>query len=414
MDDKSLVPLGQQEMYVPIKQSFNEINYLAEEEQHIPLVAKIRLGQRVEGNSKRAFPDGKYEHFFLTDPGTGPNEYHKKIIAIYGEKPTSLSIRFMSPIIGEMIPSAYMWYKAGLIRKDGSVEGGILNCRGNGPHADGSPGEAKFFGQKDPLTRIVPTRECLGKDCPDFKDHKGSSQCKPMMKVVFMMPDCVLGGMIHIDTSSMHSMRQFRQMLTWALQVPLLRENWHNVPWVIYRKKVKTSYWDAGKGKEASGIAYPMYLKFDEITFAKLISSGKIGQGKQTRISAGTDFESMPMEDHVEAYLEEGSSSENVPDAAQEVLNDPEIEDLFRELERVSERGYTVKARLMAIRRVGSIKERVIKALRENISKFMAKAVADTPPEETNSCEPEVVYLVSDPDQAELAQKATFPPGGIL
>lgn len=414
MSDKQLAPVGSQELAAPIKQYVNEINYLAEEEMHIPLVAKIRLGQRVEGNSKRAFPDGKYEYFFLTDPGTGPNEYHTKIIEKYGDKPVALPVRFMSPEIGEMIPSAYMWYKAGLIRKDGSVEGGILNCRGNGPHADGTPGEAKFYGQKDPITRIIPSRECLGKDCEDYKDRKGSAQCKPVMKVVFMMPDCVLGGMIHIDTSSMHSMRQFRQILSWALKVPLLRDNWSQVPWVIYRKKVKTSYWDAGKGKEMSGIAYPMFLKFDEITFARLVTEGKIGQGSQGRLSANVNMDEMPVEDHFEAFPEEAAVNRG-PDASQAIMNDPEIEDLFNELERVSGKKYSTKARLLAIRskKGDDVKGQVARALKDSISKFMV--VDASPAAEPTPTQPTPTEAVQPPDPApEEPPLSKAPTGGIL
>lgn len=411
MSDNKLAPVGSQELASPMKQHVNEINYLAEEEMHIPLVAKIRLGQRVDGG-KRAFPDGKYEHFFLTDPGTGPNEYHNKIIEKYGDKPTALPIRFMSPEIGDMIPSAYMWYKSGLVRKDGSVEGGVLNCRGNGPHADGTPGEAKFFGQKDPVTRIVPIRECHGKDCPDFKDHKGSPQCKPMMKVVFMMPDCVLGGMIHVDTSSMHSMRQFRQMISWALKVPLLRDNWNQVPWVIYRKKVKTSYWDGGKGKEMSGVAYPMFLKFDEITFAKLVAQGKIGQGPQGRLSANVNMDEMPAEDHFEAYPEDTVAGAKAPDAAQLILNDPEIEDLFNELERVSGKKYSTKARLLSIRskKGGDVKGQVARALKDSISKFMVVEASQVA-EPAQSTPAEQEKPPEDPDKGKIT---TPPSGGIL
>lgn len=350
-------------------QGGSEINHLVEQDSGIPVVAKIRLGKR-EGDKK--YPAGKFEHFFLQDPGVGPNKYHQTIIAKYGENPTRLPIRFVTPHMGEMIPSAYKWYRAGSLFKDGTVKAGALVCRGNGPHMDGTPGEARFFGQKDPVTQIVPSRECYGESCPDYRDEAGRQQCKPVMSITFMMPDCVLGGMLVIDTSSKHTMRQVRQQLAWALKIPVLRENWHQVPWVIYRKKVPTRFYNASKKREEEGFAYVVNLEFDEVTFSRMVESGELGRG-----SAQTAIPQPPKDDFGPEELYEVEPVDDTPDEAEVVLNDPEVVSLFEELEKVTGRQFSSKSRLLAIRGKGSgpqLKERVIEATKRSIMAALANA----------------------------------------
>jgi len=350
----------------------SEINHLVEQDSGIPVVAKIRLGKR-EGDKK--YPAGKFEHFFLQDPGVGPNKYHQMIIAKYGENPTRLPIRFVTPHMGEMIPSAYKWYRAGSLFKDGTVKAGALVCRGNGPHMDGTPGEARFFGQKDPVTQIVPSRECYGESCPDYRDANGRQQCKPVMSITFMMPDCVLGGMLVIDTSSKHTMRQVRQQLAWALKIPVLRDNWHQVPWVIYRKKVPTRFYNPTKKKEEEGFAYVVNLEFDEVTFSKMVASGELGKA-----SMQTALPQPPADDFGPDELYEAEAVDEGPDEAEVVLNDPEVISLFEELEKVTGRQFSSKSRLLAIRGKGSgpqLKERVIEATKRSIMTALAQADAD-------------------------------------
>lgn len=373
MNENTLVPSDGNLPSVPTTyntRKLGEINALAERDDGMPVISKIRLGRRV-GDKK--YPEGKFDYFVLDEPGVGPNEYQKKVIEKYGAQPKRLPITFISPLMHEMIPSAYKWYKSGSLFKDGTVKSGTLVCEGFGPHLDGSPGFARHFGAKDPITRISPQRDCYGESCPDFRDHAGRSQCKPIMSIRYMLPEVTMAGLFVTDTSSKISMRQIRQQLSWALRIPLLRDNWPQVPWVLFRKKVPTRYVNPSSRKEEEGIAYVVSLEFDENKFRELCEAGKLGQiDPQIALPHPPPIDLSPDE-----LFEAETVEEESVDEAEVVLNDPEVVSLLDELEKVSGRALSAKARLLGIRAKGTgpgLKDRVLEATKAAIIKSVAEA----------------------------------------
>lgn len=331
------------------KVNINQINHLAEEEVKLNVVAKVRLGRK----GGKGVPEGKFDYFFLRDPD-GPNEYHLKLIERYGKTPKDLPIKFVSTDLEKIMPTSYMWYRG---RGKGN-SAGELYCQGNGPHKDGTPGKAVVWGERDQATRIAPTRECKGKDCKDYKSADGKPQCKPKMRLIFMT-EGVAGGCLSVVTESMNTMRQFRRVLTWALGVPVLKDNWTKIPWVIYRNKKETTYWDSASKKTKKGLAYPMFLRLDEEKFRELEDGGFL-TGEDAKGNVKVEIKGLDevcREDAEDAMESDTVAFEQKEDKAFEILCDPEVQNAFKTLEDALGKPYSEKNKLISIRQRGCNKE---------------------------------------------------------
>jgi len=361
----------------------NQLNSLRHRETTLPLVVQIRLGTL--SSDGRGYPvDLDYFNFSVAE---GVTDEHRRLIAEYGEKPKQIPIRFISTELKHMIPSSYRLYKGGFAKKGGGRQQGSLYCIGNGPHPDGTPGIAEVRGEKDPITRIFPKRPCLGDKCPDYLNHKGQQQCNPGMRIMFMI-DGVAGGLAFINTQSVNTMNQITNMINWGLNTKLLRNNWDQLPWILYRKEKASKYWDEKNQKERTGTVNPVYLKFDEEKFRWMVDQGLISRDPNNLIIGGKKEDQILLEGLKEAQTEvfhgeiQNTTEDTGPDYARDLLDDSEVQSLFSELEKVTGKEYTIKARLLSMRSKGSgldLREKVVAALRVAVDKFKTVEVEPAP-----------------------------------
>jgi hypothetical protein len=326
-----------------------------------PIIGVIRLGVKEEAKSGSLYPSSK-EYFILKDaPG---------VKEVYGEDPTELDITFSSNDIEEIIPTWLKWYASG--GSDGT--GGKLMCYGNGPDSSGNPGEASFMAKKDPITKIVPVRPCLGDKCPDWLNQKGQQQCKPTMRVLCMLPRVSLYGVFRIDTGSWRSIGNFHNQLKWI-------QSWNNgqiraLPLKIVREKTSIPFFNVAKQKQETKDHYIMYLKPNE-DFSR-----RFGEDIQRKIEStfsnsnfslpsARDVLEAPMEDH---FREEASSLPPVDFAKlaeQMVDTDADLIAAFAKLEEVTGQAIPKKNRILGVRSKeteADVKGAVLKAIVEKIT----------------------------------------------
>lgn len=343
----------------------------------LPILGKIRLGVRKEARSGSLYPS-TVEYFVLDDaPG---------VADVYGSDPKALDIIFPMDSLEDVIPTWFKWYSAGRTNKDGDAMGGKLNCYGNGPGPDGAPGVAHYLAQRDPVTKVVPTRPCLGEQCPDWRSTNGQQQCKQMMRVFCILPRVSLYGVYQIDTSSWRSIHSFHDQLN--LVATLNSGVIKMIPFMLVREEETTTFYDTKSKKDQTGRQFIMRLKPNERFFElhgedvkKKISAFSsaqfvLGQSRQELLEA-------PTEDLVPS-LPEGDSSAEVPQVdpiqmAESVLANPEVIRLFTELEQLMGKQFPHKARMLSVRRrerEPNVLQVVIDELKGKIAELSAKQAA--------------------------------------
>lgn len=170
------------------------------ERPRLPRLGKIRLGIKVQGQGKREHP--KATNHFVCPP---------EVIEVFGAEPTSLSIRFPTEDVEQW---AAHWY-----RSYSSYRG--LTCKGDGERANRlvdldrvkvtAEGELP---QSDHPTHWPVARhdasnttyrgiDCAPDSCPQFAERL----CRPVMNLMFMLPEVEGLGIYQIDTSSWNSIR---------------------------------------------------------------------------------------------------------------------------------------------------------------------------------------------------------------
>ncbi len=159
------------------------IKELADRRQ-MPRLGKIRLGIKVEKEDGRSYPRA-------TDYFVVPDEIKRYV----GDEPKSLNIMFPSDDKNEFAPQWLKCYS--------STQG--LTCRGDGMmcrrKVDTETGAraghtTKKWTWEDGLV-------CDPPSCPDYSGDK--PQCRPVMNLLFLLPDAPGIGVWQLDTSSFYS-----------------------------------------------------------------------------------------------------------------------------------------------------------------------------------------------------------------
>ena len=168
------------------------------ERPRLPRLGKIRLGLKVEQEGRATYP--KAVDFFVCPP---------EVKAVFGDEPKELQIVFPNDDIDS---AASHWYRAYSQRG--------LVCKGDGERADRLvdmkatvSGDGELPESRHPEHwKIATSRsenvarhmiECPPATCPQFQQKA----CRPIMNLVFMLPDVPGLGVWQIDTSSWHSIR---------------------------------------------------------------------------------------------------------------------------------------------------------------------------------------------------------------
>lgn len=168
------------------------------ERPRLPRLGKIRLGLKVEQEGRATYP--KAVDFFVCPP---------EVTAVFGDEPKELQIVFPNDDIDG---AASHWYRAYSQRG--------LVCKGDGERADRLvdmkatvSGDGELPESRHPEHwKIATSRsenvarheiQCPPSTCPQFQQRA----CRPIMNLVFMLPDVPGLGVWQIDTSSWHSIR---------------------------------------------------------------------------------------------------------------------------------------------------------------------------------------------------------------
>ena len=189
----------------------------------LPKLGKIRLGIKKEGSDESIYPEP-------TDYFVCPDEVKK----VFGEKPKQLSIMFPTE-------NSKQWASQYLRRYSAARN---LICRGDGEvaiarvyNSPGDTGSGRYFSWE--LKEIV----CNPRNCPYYQ----ADDCRRVMNLQFLLPDCPGFGVYQLDTSSYHSMTKVNSMLTFLrgicsrvsmipLTLELIPEDVHPEGWL------KTAY----------------------------------------------------------------------------------------------------------------------------------------------------------------------------
>jgi len=195
------------------------------EQIRIPRLGKIHLGVKKLSAKKVEYPTAT--DYFVCPP---------EVIAIYGDKPTSLPI--MIPVEDEDI-WASQYYRA-----YSNTRG--LTCRGDGETCRRMI-DTVTGGMANRDTEAVVWKEgrCAGRECPDYQGKK----CSEKMCLQFMLPEVPGIGVWQIDTGSINSIRNINSA---AAMIRGLCGRVRMIPLVLSLGKQEVVNPDDGKKKNVN------------------------------------------------------------------------------------------------------------------------------------------------------------------
>lgn len=304
--------------------------------EQLPELGNIRLGVRSE--TKGGYPQN-VEYFVLDSV--------PEVKAVYGENPTELHAYLPTDEVDDVMPNFYKWFKGGKTDREGNLIGGELQCWG-----DGITGHLRR--DMDKVTRVVPTRPCLGRDCQDWK-HNKKPQCKPIMDLFIVLPRVSLLGVYRISSSSWHTIQNFHNQLT------LIKRTWGkltNIPFLIYREVKHIQYEDDGVTK-SSKPAIMMIKPFEQFTelygaaveakVKALTSSTWKPNHELLLASAPVDLYPITHQETADGRILQIEEAKVV--GVEEIAESPELADLFIKLTALKKKENTPKLRLLTTRK---------------------------------------------------------------
>jgi hypothetical protein len=321
----------------------------------MPEIGRIYLGRKVETRGGMQRPTST--DFFVLDKLA--DHMREKIESLYGKEPKELDILFPSDDEEVIIPTSLVWYSSAGKSESGSVMG-VKKCQGNGPDADGNPGVALHYAQRDPKTKLVPERPCLGAQCPDWADHQGRPQCRQTMQIRVILPLVSLFGVFVITTRSISSISSFHNLVSWVKKFNDGRVS--GIPFKIGREEEAINFIDPN-GVQRASTQHIMKLFPNEgfrDSHGKEVAASLSNAFKGSNIlTSGTDFPPLALEaglseDHLDdlTEMETVEAEPVVAVTAESVVESPEIKELFGKLEVKLGKEFTQKQRLISIRKL--------------------------------------------------------------
>lgn len=354
----------------------------------LQIVGKIRLGQTSTSAKGSQYPeDLTYFSFHSL-----PDDIRLALERLFGKDPRVLDIMFVSDDPLENAPNDYKMYGQGKIGSDGQRLGGKLLCKGPGPTMirDGdetieNPGVAEYWAQRDPVTRAVPSRPCMGRKCPDYVAKK----CKQTMQLVFIIPTYSWQVGFAIDTTSWHSITSVIGLL--STTSVLTQGKLKHIPFKLTREETSIPYWDEKAQQDKVSTHWCMYLRPNDDFFERVGPAAlkNIDLLKKVQFSLRSTIQELtagPMEDHFAALPASDAEAVDITQrkaTAQDVLQDSEVQKLFSELETAMGKQFNEKSRLVAIRRLENapdLKAAVVDELNRKIVEASSKNAPQSKP----------------------------------
>jgi hypothetical protein len=250
----------------------------------LPRLGKIRLGIKKETGSGTSYPSP-------TDYFVCPDEVKK----VFGEKPRGLRIMFPTEDESQWASQYLRCYSAtrGLI------------CRGDGETAvarvDINTGE---IATKDSIDTELREIGCYPSTCPSYQ----RGQCRKVMNLQFLLPDCPGFGVYQLDTSSFHSIVNINSMLK------LIRGICHRISMIpLELKLVEQQVQPQGSRKTVHVLTLTVPYSLAEIQKYAQTPPG------EALILPPPDNEA-PDDLFPSAVLEQEQASEDIPTANSELL----------------------------------------------------------------------------------------------
>lgn len=346
----------------------------------------IRLGYKEEGEKGRMH---NTEHFILTD---APD-----VAAVYGENPQEIDIIFPSNIIDQVAPSAFEYWKS-VKNKSGDREG-ILVCRGDGPSADGTPGQAlwldrevlppreEWIGERDPATGNI-ARMCYGdgargacKPCSNFRDQRGNPLCKPTMRMYVVLPRVSMYEFYLLTTHSWHTITDVLGVLhtLQKMRVPITSR-----VFTLYKESKGARPWSETQQRQYQTIVQVVRIRENKDFMA--LHGDTVKENIKAIVDGGL-MSFLPTLDPTASLppppaFEDGVISMDAPppakDAAAQLLEDPEVARAFAHLETLKGVKYSEHSKIIAIRKKEHLqnpKEAVLNELNKQIQDEMSKNI---------------------------------------
>lgn len=351
----------------------------------------IRLGFKDEGDRGKLH---NTEHFILKD---APD-----VEEVYGENPAELDIVFPSNNIDQVAPSHYELWK-GTRDREGNMKGSCT-CRGTGPSQDGTPGTAVWYdrealppaeeiiGKRNPATGHL-SRVCYGdgargecRPCIHLKDMKGNPQCKLTLRMLVFLPRVSMREFYLLTTHSYHSLKDILSQLYifQRMGIPI-----NNRVFTLYKETQAANPWS-----EQQQRAYKTIINVVKMRENKQFMT-KYGDEVLKRIESnarGDIAAVLPSADQVAslpppAYEDEVLNEPTLTpkNIAEELLADPEVSDAFELLESLKGAKFSVKSKLIAIRKKEGepdLKAAVLSQLYKSIQDERAAAESAKEPQE--------------------------------
>lgn len=301
-------------------------------------IGKLRLGIIKPGSN---FPMD-VDYFVTKDA--------PEVEAVYGKEPKEIEVFFAAPTIDQAVPYFYKWWSGGAKDKDGNLIGGKIQCSGDGVTAD-------HHMKRDPVTRVVPKRQCLGEQCPDWNSANGNPQCRPQMTIKVWIPRVSLLGYYEIDTKSIMNINNIlgvlKPLAERARQMSGV-EDLRGIPFSMSRVPVKIDTYDA-KGKQIKTTHWPISIRPLEPTlFAAQYGKELEHRARSYTLAAVADTAGAITSDVVEPQ----GQIEHVPEASkgpaagiEAVAEDQELAPMFVELTTLLKKTNNAKLRLLTARK---------------------------------------------------------------
>ncbi|WP_258111895.1 hypothetical protein [Alicyclobacillus sp. SP_1] len=211
------------------------------EPKRLPRMGKIYLGLKQEHQSGKSYPVAT-DYFVVRADGVNTSEEAAKAFhEVYGETPKDITIAFPSDDPEVFMPQYLSAYRGAVGRSE-------LWCKGDGERARRADDQGGYVD--------VP---CWYKDCPIFREKK----CKPLTRLLFLLPDVPGIGIWEIDTTSYFG----SQNLTACVQMvrQLTRGRIAMIP--LKLRVVPQTVSPDGKAKTV----YVLDLKLEDIKIRELI-----------------------------------------------------------------------------------------------------------------------------------------------
>ena len=152
------------------------------EPKRIPRIGKIYLGLK-KNNGTKDYPSAVDYFVVRADGGNTSEDAARAFHEVYGSEPREITIAFPSDDPENFMPQYLASYRGGSGRSE-------LWCKGDGLKARRMDGQGGYV-----------EMDCLYQDCPIYQQKK----CKPLTRLLFLLPDVEGIGVWELDTTSYFS-----------------------------------------------------------------------------------------------------------------------------------------------------------------------------------------------------------------